>query len=483
MATTSTSTPGPAFWFGFEVPWAKLVLGRVVLFGLLACDALLQIRHAPRYGAGGFNVAQLPGLDWIAPSRVVFELAELANAYLFVLIACGVATRRLVPITAILYSWLYFGSQLDSYQHHYLVALILLLACFVPWQRPAGATPSTPVRSWALRLILVQLGIMYLWAAISKMNVAWTDGTTLSTQFSGSLRALVDSTIGIATTAKLVIVVELVLAVTVWIPRAWPIAAPLGLLFHLGIVFTGLEIGLFAVLMIGIYLFVIPDRIIVRIANSAVIEKLRGGLRSFGARFDGGARWLAFGFGLVLGLGLAIACRFESAVRVGIVVTIAMLACVLFSRAARSGRHLAWLGIVQALALATWFVIDRETTIAADYYKFWGGTSRRLKDTDAAEHAYRRLVQIAPADATGHFQLGRILIDRGATIDALDELHLAEANDGQRTRAYVLEARWLAAHGRKVEAIAKIREAIALVPNDTDARNLLGVLTAGTPSP
>src|SRR5262245_41548316 len=45
----------PTFWFGFEVSWAKLLVARVVLFSLLAIDSLMQIEHAPRYGAGGFN--------------------------------------------------------------------------------------------------------------------------------------------------------------------------------------------------------------------------------------------------------------------------------------------------------------------------------------------------------------------------------------------------------------------------------------------
>src|SRR5665811_720882 len=103
----------PKFWFGFEVPSAKIVVGRVIFF---------------------------------------------------VLIAFGVATRWLVPLATVIYSWLYFGSQLDSYQHHYLIAMLLVIACFVPWQPARG-----PVRAWALRLMLVELAIVYLWAEISKI--------------------------------------------------------------------------------------------------------------------------------------------------------------------------------------------------------------------------------------------------------------------------------------------------------------------------
>src|SRR3954471_19925088 len=115
----------PAFWFGFDVAWLKLLVFRVVFFGMLAIDALLQIRHAPRYGAGGFNVAQLPFLDSIGPTRGSYEVAQLISAYLFVLAALGVATRFVLPVVTTIYAWLYFTSQLDGYQHHYLVALLL----------------------------------------------------------------------------------------------------------------------------------------------------------------------------------------------------------------------------------------------------------------------------------------------------------------------------------------------------------------------
>src|SRR5436190_20666959 len=73
----------PVFWFGVELPWAKLVAARVVLFGLLAVDAFLQLRHAPRYGAGDFNVAHLPFLDALGPGRVGYEIGQLLETYLF----------------------------------------------------------------------------------------------------------------------------------------------------------------------------------------------------------------------------------------------------------------------------------------------------------------------------------------------------------------------------------------------------------------
>ena len=77
----------PAFWFGFEVTWRKLLIARVVVFGLLALDAVLQVRHAPRYWAGDFNVGQLPLFDELAPGRAGYEVSQLVLAYLLVMAA------------------------------------------------------------------------------------------------------------------------------------------------------------------------------------------------------------------------------------------------------------------------------------------------------------------------------------------------------------------------------------------------------------
>jgi hypothetical protein len=474
----------PAFWFGFEVSWAKLALGRFVLFGLLALDALLQIRHAPRYSAGGFNVAQIPLLDGLGPSRGSYAVCELINAWLFTLAAVGVATRWVVPPAAAIYAWLYFGSQLDSYQHHYLVSLILLCACFVPWQRPRDATPTTRVATWALRLILVELAIMYLWAAISKMNAAWVDGRTLSTQIIGPMRHVVDATVGVPLASKLVIVVELTLAALVWQPRFWKIAAPLGIAFHVGILFSGLEIGLFAWLMIAIYMFVVPDRVWTTLATTGPIAAVRNAFATATRRVDGAAGWFVWMLGATLGTVFAMLARFEYAGRVGVLALVAMIAGSGYAIVrAPEARRLTAIGLAHLAAMTLWLVTDRASTVAIDYYRFWGGTSRRLGDLAMAERAYRELVDAAPDEPTGHFQLGRMLLAQQKSDEALAHLHEAERLSPHDARPFVVEARWLAGHGRNAEAAAKAREATLADPNDKDARDLLDSLSRGGPPP
>lgn len=474
----SPSPRTPVFWFGFEVAWGKLLAVRFVLFGLLALDAFLQIPHAPRYGAGGFNVGHFSFLDGLAPGRAGYELGQLVLAYLFGVAAFGVATRLVLPIAAALYAWLYFGSQLDSYQHHYLVALLVAIACFVPWQRPPDGRPGTRVASWALRLILVQLGILYLWAAISKMDPAWTSGATLGAQLTGTLRSLVDHTIGLGGASLVVILVELALAATIWLRPGWRIAAPLGIALHLGIAASGLEIGLFAYLMLGLYLLVLPDRLFVWLAERPPAQVIRRRLHGLAASASLAAWPLAIG----AGVGIGALVRLEHALLLAVV--LAAIPIVLGVHGSLIGRpRSATIPVAHLLALALWLFADRASSVAEDYYKFWGATQRRFGDLASAEHPYRRLVDVAPDAGLGHYHLGRILVTGGRGDEGARHLREAQRLEPKRARAYLEEARWLAAQGRRAEAIEKAREATTAEPGHAGARALLDGLLANRAAP
>jgi Vitamin K-dependent gamma-carboxylase len=467
--------PRPTFWFGYEVAWAKLLVARFVIFGLLAIDALLQISHAPRYGAGDFNVAHVPGMDALGAGRASFAIAQLVIAYLLVLAALGVRTRIVLPIATALYAWLYFGSQLDSYQHHYLVVLVLLISCFVPWQRPTGATPSTPVRTWAIRLLLVQLGIMYVWAAISKMDPAWLDGRTLDLQISGAMRSMIDGTVGIKAASRFALLVELILALTIWWRRAWIVALPLGVAFHAGILASGLEIGLFAVLMLGFYVLVIPDRAFAWVGE--LLARVVGApVAAIGRALS---HWVVAFAALGFGVALALIVRLPSATAVGLGLAGMCAAFIATTRERVSATALARAHLV---AMLVWLVVDHASSQAVDYYRFWGGNARRLGDPAASEYAYRKVIDIDPEEPAGHFQLGKILLGRGDEAGGISELREAQRLEPGRARAYLAEAHWLKSKGRTAEAIEKAKEATYAEPNHPAAQQLVKALT-GSDSP
>lgn len=468
----------PVFWFGFELPWAKVALARFLVFGVLAVDAFLQISHAPRYGAGDFNAAHLPFLDALGPGRAGFEVGQLLVGYLFALAACGIATRLVLPIAAALYAWLYFGSQLDSYQHHYLVALLTALACFVPWQRPAGASPETPVRSWALRLILVQLGIVYLWAAISKLDASWVDGRVIGRVLTGAVHTVVDRTIGMKAMAIATIAIELLLACTIWLRPGWKLAAPLGILLHLGIAAGSLEIGAFAYLMLALYVLVLPDAFVVWLADAPPLRALRGALH----RLTATSGWLWWALAVAAGIALASLVRLEHTLAAGLAATAVAVAIAIRARLA-GGRPGAALAAAHLAALALWVFADRASSVAEDYYKFWGGSQRRLGDLAQAERAYRRLVEVSPDLELGHYYLGQILVGSGRGAEGVPHLHEAQRTAPGLARAWMEEARYLAAQGQHADAVAKARQATFAEPSNAEARTLLESLLANRPAP
>jgi hypothetical protein len=474
----TTPPPAPAFWFRFELPWAKLVAARILVFGVLALDAVLQLRHAPRYGVGGFDVAQLGFLDGLGPTRVSFGACELVISACLTFAALGVATRVVLPIATALYAWVYFGSQVDSYQHHYLVVVLLAIACFVPWQRSTGTTAATPIATWAVRLILVQLAILYLWAAISKMNPAWLDGRTLARQLGAAsgtsldrlpmLSRAVEQTVGWGACAVGVMVCELVLAATVWHRRGWLVAAPLGIAFHAGIALTNLDIGLFAYVMIAVYALVVPDAVWVAIARYAITPAVT-------------TAWTALPRGPGVALALiavaivgAVLSRLPNAGAVGLVLAGVTTAVVIL----RVRRKISPTPAAAALACAVglWLGVDHLSAVTTDYYRLWGGASRRLGDPDTAEHAYGRLVELEPDSAEAHLKHGRALLDLDRSDAAATELDTARALAPHDARPWLEQARWLARHGRRDDALAAARAGAAAQPNSAEARAAIDAL-------
>jgi tetratricopeptide (TPR) repeat protein len=174
---------------------------------------------------------------------------------------------------------------------------------------------------------------------------------------------------------------------------------------------------------------------------------------------------------------LAMLSNFDHGPGVGLWLVLALVVGTVFA-VFRRRTHVAWLAVGHLLAFVLWTAVDRTTSTAADYYRFWGGSSRRLGDVKTAERAYRRMTEVAPRDGNGFYQLGKLLLAREAGDEGLAALHTAQDLEPLRARSYVAEARWLAAHGRRDEALAKAREGAIVEPTDAEAKALLGSLGA-----
>ncbi|MBK9036440.1 MAG: HTTM domain-containing protein [Myxococcales bacterium] len=459
------------FWLDFDRSWSSWVIFRTIFFGLHAIDAVLQLAHAPRYGAGGFNVPQLPLPFMPDPTRTGMAFVYGALAIAFGLIALGVAVRWLLPLAATLYAYAYFVSQLDSYQHHYLMCLVLLLACFVPTAPTSiGADGRRWLRSWALRLVLVQLGIVYLWAAVAKIEGPWLDGTLLQLQLQpGTMRTIVAG-LGFATVAKLVLATEATLAVTVWNRATWWLALPLGVGLHVGIALIDLEIGLFSYYMIAAYVLVLPP------AATAAVGRALGRAVAPLARIPTAATLLAATAALIVGVVLVarnpLPLGWATALGVAMIVG-----------AAVAGRRGGLAALARTLgagaaALALVATVLASTDVAADHFRTWAGASRRL-GLPSERAGYEGLLAVDSDSEYAHFYLGQLDLKAGATEAARAHFAAGQRGAPTRVRCYLAEAAVLASTGQRDDAIATLERGLARVPGDPELRQRLAALRGG----
>jgi hypothetical protein len=521
-----------AYWFECGVARTKLSWFRGFFFAILAIDCFLDLGHAPRYGAGDFNVSNLPWLDWALPlpTRAGFLLCCLLGSYLALRVAFGVFSAGTVRLLAALFGYRYFISQLDSYQHHYLVFLLLLIACSIPWH-----AKETPVRHWAIRLFVVQVALLYFWAAVAKMTGQWTDGSTLQLQITTepsrviefltgqpSANDLIQAWFGPAspgkpggfeTVAKLVLFAELLLAAMLLWRRAWPFAPLVGIPFHLTVELSGFKIGLFSWFMVGFYLLLLPDgwfdwlgRQWPRIADpvrKAIVARLPPlpVTATVAAALTAAAAILVWR--------IPIEYRFT----VVAVITAAGLAALGFATYQRRTAMVLAVGIANLGAGGVLLLLHHKTDEVVDYWRFLGGSSRRLQNPEQAERAYRKVLELQPDNMRAHYYMGVLLNDRGELDAAREHWHIAQqayppdgdAFDAEATaladrrdfpaalevvqackrelptlaRCAMREALVLAAMNRKAEALQAARRAVGLDPRDPAARNVLRWLTAG----
>ena len=439
----------------------RVGLFRMVFFGLVALDAWFGLGHAARYGAGDFNVSHLPWLDnWLPlPRREVMVCLWIGQIWLAIRLALGVGSRRSAALLAGLYAGTYLISQLDSYQHHYLVLLLLLVLAWVPWEREEEG-------GWPFRLVLIQLSLVYAFAFVTKLDPLWWRGELMPMQVAEAWpRALVDflapsmldektawSLLSVASMA-----VELFLVVALQVPRLRSAAAVVGIGFHLGIEQAGLRIGLFSWFLLAVFLLALPSRWMPRRDfRLAIPEKSTAFL----------------GVMLLAGLCLVYALPFEAPL--GAVAVVAVLVLV-GETPRRPG--LCTRGLGHLLACALLFGLSWQTDVPRDYYKYLGGDARRRGDLTLAIKAYTQVVALDPAYLSGQVRLGDLYRRRGELETAADLYARARALDPVHTTVIERQLRVFRALDRTEEARRSAQQLLAIEPDNREALELLGRTT------
>jgi hypothetical protein len=495
------------FWHEYDAPAWLLARFRFVFFALLALDAWLQIEHAPRYGAGDFNVSHVPWLDGVLPmpTRTGMLMVYVLQAYLALRIAAGAANRWMLIALTALFGYGYFISQLNSYQHHYLLFLLLLVGCFVPWRDTGG------LRSWAVRLLLVQLSLLYFWAAMAKTGGAWLDGTTLSRQIAPEWgRQLVDRAGGFGFVAKLALATELSLAVAIQVRALKPIAFVVGVVMHVTVEALGFQIGMFSWFMVAVYLLVLDRRLpvwafaagiagliaVVELAYPAhvwqlsdpvvllfwfavgvhllamparwsaalapIADRARNAWRGAVDKLPDTARASWAALILAIGAGGAVV----ASIVLDRMVAVAIVAGVVAAAAAVRGvgnRQRFGHAAAHVAACAVLFAFYAWSNQAREHYKFWGGDLRRRGDIEQATAAYERVRDVDPSYAAGRYRLGDLYRRAGRTDDALAEYDASIALDAGEYRAHLGKALVYDATGRAAEAGDAARKGLTAI--------------------
>lgn len=239
--------------------------------------------HRPQLAAFWHSLAVVP------PSPPALVLCWAVMAFVALRVALGRFRRWEVVLLAGLQWYHYYSSQLNLYQHEHLLALLLVIWCLVDWPSRAddeAGGESEMLRSvscWPMRLIIVQLAVVYFWTAVAKMDPVWLSADFLPSLFSPRFNAVLEAHLhpllessGLPLLAALapdhlwrlaaasVIVVELLLVgLLLAAPGPWlnAVLFPFGVGLHFSMEASGLQIGHFSYFMAVLYLLLLPRRL------------------------------------------------------------------------------------------------------------------------------------------------------------------------------------------------------------------------------
>lgn len=255
-----------------------LGLARLAFSTLMILNAIKLGRAAMGgYFADYFHLPLLPAA--LVPSRTVYLgliALELAGS---VLGLAGVYAREGLFLAASIGLFLLGCDRLDYHNNRYVLLLFAFLLAFMPCDRAfvlRRRMPSDSERvgpTWARRLLQVQVSLVYLASAGSKLiDADWRTGQVLHVRYEKALAAaqaqlhvpdLLASTLNSPSfaeiTSKLAISTELFLAIGLWLGKTRALALWLGAMFHLSIEIAA-HVESFSFVMWAAYLaFCVPE--------------------------------------------------------------------------------------------------------------------------------------------------------------------------------------------------------------------------------
>lgn len=127
------------------------------------------------------------GFGWVRPwpgDGMYWHWAALG--VLGACIAAGFCYRAAAVLFFVGFTHVFLIDQANYLNHFYLVCLLAFLLCWVPahrtwsvdaWLRPRLRSPTVP--AWSLHLLRFQVGIVYVYGGVAKLNADWLRGEPL----------------------------------------------------------------------------------------------------------------------------------------------------------------------------------------------------------------------------------------------------------------------------------------------------------------
>lgn len=417
---------------GPEYSPTRLLVFRFLFFGILAFDTwLLKTEHIPRFGAAGFNVPEARFLEiFPVPTPGVVGPLYLLAGFFALRTAIGASALVSAVGTCVLYGGIYAWSQSDSYQHHYLIALMLFVACFLPFDRirlpsaRASDGPPARVRAPALRFMYLQVALLYFWAGIAKVDPIWMDGSTLRELMRAApdvaaTMVNVGAALGIsadgmyALSAQGTVWAEFVLALVFVMPRFWYVGLLIGPPLHIMIEVVGLDIGWFSYFMLLLnFGMLLPESVFDRVGD--ILARVRARLPDLTPMMErAGDLGPTLVAAAICGL-LAAQIPIEGGeLLLGLLVVVPAAELLRKSNAAE--RTYVAVGSVLAAGLLTTSLLT--SSVLYDYYRFWGGDLFRRGQAEASVEKYEMANALADGPAR-HYKLARVLDRLGRLDDA-----------------------------------------------------------------
>lgn len=164
---------------------APLVLIRIGLGAILFWSAIRYLYYdwVRTYYIEPSFYFKLPGFEWVEPAGEAGMYAlfvAYAVAALFVL--TGAHYRIAMPVLTVLVAWVFLIDLSHYLNHMYFVLLLGLVLCVIPangalaYDARSVSDRRSHVPAWMLWLVRFQVGIVYFFGGIAKLDADWIRG-------------------------------------------------------------------------------------------------------------------------------------------------------------------------------------------------------------------------------------------------------------------------------------------------------------------